>query len=417
MLLGSRHARIAALLSAYIGCITTQGLAQPTQASAPTLDEARASREQKAATVAPHRRGFIEKVLFELDDELLLERLLDAPRGLYVRVGRVGEGAGFALGPALRYNAAAFDFKTSAALSMKRYLVGEASLRFPGTIGQNEYTRADGPFVEISGRRRDFPQEDFFGLGPESALANRSDYALRDAWGSVTGGVEYRPLKAGVVVGYLKTSTGAGSDRTMPSSTTVFTAAEMPGVGERHGFMVVEPFVEIATLDRSLEEHAGGIYRLSVAQYRDRTLDRHSFVRWTADVRHYFSFVDDTRTIAVRAWASAAEPEDGHEVPFYLQPALGGARTLRGYRTFRFRDRSALLLQAEYRWRINELVTGALFYDTGSVAATLGDVGRFERNYGVGLRAGGPMGAAFRMDLAFGGREGTRFLIRFDDAF
>jgi outer membrane protein assembly factor BamA len=140
-------------------------------------------------------------------------------------------------------------------------------------------------------------------------------------------------------------------------------------------------------------------------------------VRWEADLRHYFSFVRDTRTIALRAWASAAEPDSGHDVPFYLQPTLGGARTLRGYRTFRFRDRSALLLQAEYRWRINELVTGALFYDTGTVAPTLGDLGRFERNYGVGLRVGGALGSAFRMDLAFGGREGTRFLIRFDDAF
>ena len=95
---------------------------------------------------------------------------------------------------------------------------------------------------------------------------------------------------------------------------------------------------------------------------------------------------------------------------------MGHAR-LRGYRSFRFRDRSALLLQAEYRWRINELVTGALFYDTGTVARTLGDLGRFERNYGVSLRAGVDLGAAFRMDLAFGGREGTRLLIRFDDVF
>ena len=120
----------------------------------------------------------------------------------------------------------------------------------------------------------------------------------------------------------------------------------------------------------------------------------------------------------MHAWASSARPDDaGGEVPFYLQPTIGGARTLRGYRSFRFRDRSALLLQAEYRWRINELVTGALFYDTGTVARTLGDLGRFERNYGISLRAGVDLGAAFRMDLAFGGREGTRFLIRFDDAF
>ena len=76
-----------------------------------------------------------------------------------------------------------------------------------------------------------------------------------------------------------------------------------------------------------------------------------------------------------------------------------------------------MLLQAEYRWRINEFVTGALFYDTGAVGASLDELGRFQRNYGIGLRAGSRMGSAFRIDFAFGGREGSRLLIRFDDVF
>ena len=76
-----------------------------------------------------------------------------------------------------------------------------------------------------------------------------------------------------------------------------------------------------------------------------------------------------------------------------------------------------MLIQAEYRWRINEFVTGALFYDTGAVGSTLDKVGRLEHDYGFGLRAGSRATVAFRMDLAFGGREGTRFLLRFDDAF
>ena len=60
---------------------------------------------------------------------------------------------------------------------------------------------------------------------------------------------------------------------------------------------------------------------------------------------------------------------------------------------------------------------GALFYDTGAVGASLDELGRFERNYGIGLRAGSRMGSAFRIDFAFGGREGNRLLIRFDDVF
>ena len=203
----------------------------------------------------------------------------------------------------------------------------------------------------------------------------------------------------------------------MPSATEVFSPNDMPGASDPSQFVVIQPFLEFATVDRAVNDRSGGIYRLSLAQYRDQDLGRYSFVRWDADIRHYFSFVKDTRAIALHAMAISTRPDTNQEVPFYMQPTLGGARSLRGYRTFRYRDRSAVLLQAEYRWRINEFVTGALFYDTGAVGASLDELGRFQRNYGIGLRAGSRMGSAFRIDFAFGGREGSRLLIRFDDVF
>jgi outer membrane protein assembly factor BamA len=180
---------------------------------------------------------------------------------------------------------------------------------------------------------------------------------------------------------------------------------------------VIEPFVEYATVDPTINDYSGGRYRLSVAEYQDRTGGPYSFRRWDADLRHYLTFVKDTRTIAVRAWVTSATADAGHEVPFYLQPTLGGGRTLRGFHTFRFRDTTAMLFQGEYRWRINQFVQGALFYDTGAVGSALDSLGGFERSYGVGLRAGGRTGSAFRVEMALGGSEGNRLLVRFDDAF
>ena len=404
---------IAALAVALLGSWTTESWAQ----SVAPGDEAEQARLEKARAVAPQKRSTVERLIYKLDDDLLLDRLLDPPRGIYVRLGGISEGAGFGVGPALRYNATRFDFKTSAAASPTKYFIGEASLRFPGTIGNNEYIRPRGPYVELYARRRDFPQEDFFGLGPDSQASERSNYAQRDSFGEVTAGFETRRLKAGVGVGYLDVSIGAGTDTRMPSSTDVFSPAEMPGVADRPTFVVMQPFVEFATVDRSVNDRSGGIYRLSVAQYRDQDLGRYSFVRWEGDLRHYFSFAKDSRMIALRAWSASASPDAGQEVPFYMQPTLGGARSLRGYRSFRYRDRAAALLQAEYRWRLNDFMHGALFYDTGAVGATLDGLGRFERNYGIGLRAGSRMGSAFRIDFAFGGREGNRILVRFDDVF
>jgi hypothetical protein len=329
----------------------------------------------------------------------------------------MGEGSGFALGPAFRYNAPRFDFKASAAASTKTYFSSDVSVRFPGTIGEDSYFKPQGPYVELRGRYRSFPQEDFFGLGPDSLSSNRSDFAQRDVLGRVTGGYQRGNFEAGICLGYLDASIGSGTDARMPSSTEIFSASEMPGVNDPGGFLLIEPFVEYATIDPAREDHAGGRYRLAVTDYQDRIHDRYSFRRWEADLRQYLTFVKDTRTIAVRAWTASTIAEDGNEVPFYLQPTLGGGRTLRGYRTFRFRDSTALLLQAEYRWRINQFVQGALFYDTGAVGSGLDDLGALERNYGIGLRAGGRTGSAFRVEAAFGGREGTRLLVRFDDAF
>ncbi len=326
---------MAALAVALLGSWTTESWAQ----SVPPGDEAEKARLEKALAAASQKRSALERLIYKLDDDLLLDRVLDPPRGIYVRLGGIGESAGFGVGPALRYNATRFDFKTSAAASPKTYFIGEASLRFPGTIGHNEYIRPRGPYVELYGRRRDFPQEDFFGLGPDSQVSQQSNYAQRDSFGEVTAGFETRRLKAGLGVGYLEVSIGAGTDTRMPSSTDVFSPGEMPGVADRPTFVVMQPFVEFATVDRAVNDRTGGIYRLSVAQYRDQGLDRYSFVRWEADVRHYFSFVKDTRTIALRAWSASTHPDADQDVPFYMQPTLGGARSLRGYRTFRYRDR------------------------------------------------------------------------------
>ena len=403
---------IAVLVGSFIGLTASQARSQ-----LPQLDEATAERERKAREVRPHQRSPLERVLFKLEDDLLLERVLDPPRGIYLRMGSMGEGSGFALGPAYRYNTAGFDLKASAAASTKTYFSGDVSLRFPGTIGQNAYFKAQGPYIELQGRRHVFPQEDFFGLGPDSLSSNRSDYALRDTLGRVVSGYERGRFHMGVGVGYLDASIGSGTDARMPSSTEIFTSDEMPGVNDRGGFLVIEPFVEYATFDRAIEDHSGGLYRLSVTEYQDRRHDRYSFRRWDADLRQYLTFVKDTRMIAVRAWAVSAVAEADNDVPFYLQPTLGGGRTLRAYRTFRFRDTTALLLQGEYRWRINHFVQGALFYDTGSVGSDLDALGDFERSYGIGLRAGGRMGSAFRVEMAFGGQEGNRLQVSFGDAF
>ena len=78
----------------------------------------------------------------------------------------------------------------------------------------------------------------------------------------------------------------------------------------------------------------------------------------------------------------------GGDVPFYLLPTFGGDKSLRGVLDGRHRDKTSVLVQAEYDvplpWRLGlELFGGA-----GQVAPSLGalGVGRFVPAFGAGLR-------------------------------
>jgi hypothetical protein len=372
--------------------------------------ELHARREAKARELKPEQQGKAARFLLKIEDDLLLERVLNPPRGIYLRVGGIGEGAGFGAGPGYRYSTGRFDFRVSAAGSLKGYAIGEASLILPGAV-------KDGPYFEVYARHRDFPQEDFFGIGPRTVPEERTNFALRDTLLRLSGGLRAGGFTAGVRGSYLDPRIGRGTDKRMPSTDAVFSPQEVPGLGEQPAFTVLEPFVEFSTTDPPLNPTSGSRLRLNFSQYSDRDLDRFSFRRWDVDARQYIPFFHKARTIALRVLVSSAEPDSDHEVPFYLQPILGGAYTLRGVRAFRFRDRSLALVQAEYRWRINEFVSGALFYDTGAVARRLSDLGKFERDYGFGLRAGGRNGVALRTDIVFGSGEGTRVLVRFDNVF
>lgn len=398
------------LILAASWCVATPVAAQTTRA-----DEDRAKREAKAQELTPERRSKLEAVLYKIDEDLILQRIFNPPRGFHARFG-IGEGAGFGGGAGYQFIGVPFDFRASAGGSVKGYFIAEGSLRFPGTQSEDLYTWANGPYVEVYGRRRDFPQEDFYGIGPDSSEDDRSNFALRDTFVRVTPAVRRGYLTAGVNLGYLDPSIGSGTDTRMPSTDEIFPPEDVPGLVNQPAFAVFEPFVEFATLDRAIDDRSGGRYRVSLTRYDDRDLDQFTFNRWDVDLRQFITFVHDTRTIALRAWASSSDASGADTVPFYLQPTLGGSYSLRGFRTYRFRDRAALLLQAEYRWRINEFITGALFYDTGAVAAKLGDIGKLERDYGFGFRAGSRSTVAFRLDVAFGG-EGTRILVRFDDVF
>lgn len=104
--------------------------------------------------------------------------------------------------------------------------------------------------------------------------------------------------------------------------------------------------------------------------------------------------------ITATAWLT--RPVTGSRVPFFLMPTLGGGDSLEGYRLYRFRDRDAILLRAEYRWTVQQFIDIAGVYEVGTVApsANAFRVGDLKKSIAAGIRAHTASALVFRLDVA-----------------
>jgi outer membrane translocation and assembly module TamA len=86
-------------------------------------------------------------------------------------------------------------------------------------------------------------------------------------------------------------------------------------------------------------------------------------------------------------------------------PSAGGGSSLRGYNSWRFRDRNSLLLQVEWRVVVNRFLDTALFYDAGKVTAHTRDLdlNDLKDDYGLGFRFHSPLATPLRIDVAKSG--------------
>jgi hypothetical protein len=399
--------RRAAAIGLAVVALASHAAAQETRS-----DLLERERTEKAATLHPNQPSRIERVLFEIEDRDLILRLFNPPRGLFVRWGGLPEGAGFGAGPAVRYSNHDYSATLTSVFTTRGYWELDGRLAFPNLADRNM-------FAEVGVRGHDFPQEDFYGFGPDSpdaklsyGLFERSAHALVGVW----PGHEW--FTATAEVEYLSPEVDRGTDPLFPSIHVVLPPTEVPGLVEQPDFLRTGATININNLDAPFGTSLGGYYTVSYHRYLDRDLDRYSFNRFRADLRQFIPIVNNARQLALRLHFDDLAPEGGQEVPFYMQPTLGGGYSLRSLPSYRLRDRSLVLFQAEYRIQANPFITTAIFYDTGTVAPRPADLdlGNMTHDWGIGIRAGYMATAAMRVDLAFG-KEGPRLVFKFSNAF
>lgn len=321
-------------------------------------------------------------------------------------------GGGFAAGLGYMWHATAYstvDIRGS--YSIKSYKRAEVEFVSPRLF----HRRGE---LSLLGGWRDATQVGFYGFGMNTSSDNRANYGFEQPHGSVF--LSVRPTRRMLVVrGGLELSrwdlkSGAGGS---PSVEDVYTPETLPGLGTRTTYVHSQARVGFDWRPEPGYARRGGFYGVTAHDFYDRD-GKLGFRQLDYEVIQHVPILREAWVVSLRGAAQTTFGKDGQELPFFLMPSLGGGSNLRGYSSWRFRDRHGLLLQAEWRIIANRFFETAVFYDTGKVAAQRSDLdfNHLKNDYGFGARFHSPLATVLRIDVARS-REGTTLVFATSSVF
>lgn len=373
-------------------------------------------RAEKSAQLKPYQPTGLEKTLQWVEEKNPL-RILAPRNGFYIQYGYTAKpvGSGIGIGGGWRHDL--FDRNArlvfEAGQSVRSYRMLRADFSLPRLLDDKLEVGLDASY--------DYhPQEDFYGLGQSSSVDDRSNYLYKAP--SLEGRAMFKPrpwMNAGIRYGWLDVAIRPGKDQRYPSVDDLFSEAEMPGFAAQPSYLYNDVFATFDTRDEPGNARAGGYYGVLWRHYEDNDSSLYTFDRMDIDLQQFLPIFDKKRVVAVRMRLVATREGEGHEVPFYLQPTLGGSNSLRSTGDYRYRDRNAFYSNVEYRWEAFSGLDMALFSDFGTVAPRVKDL-RFTSllgAYGIGFRFNTYKAVFFRIDIAAGGPEGVHLFTKFSQVF
>jgi outer membrane protein assembly factor BamA len=373
-------------------------------------------RAAKAATLEPYTPTRLEKWLLWYEETDPLTKI--APHnGFFVEYGYSTKpvGSGIALGGGWRHDILDRNarIEIEGGHSLRGYRMARVDFSLPSLLDDHFELGLDAAY-------RHHPQEDFYGLGFGTSRADRVSFRYRAP--EVQGRAVLQPadwVSAGARFGWLDVSVGRGTDSRFPSIEERFTDVTAPGLIEQPGYTYSDLFVTFDTRDQPGNARDGVYLDVNWRRHQDLDFERYSFHRVDVDAQHFLPIFDKKRVFAARFQLMTSTAFEGNEVPFYLQPTIGGSTTLRSAADFRFRDRTGAVLNLEYRWEAFSGLDMALFSDFGTVAPRFRDLEFVDIRgaYGIGLRFNTYKAVFFRLDVAGGGSEGIRTFFKFSKAF
>jgi outer membrane protein assembly factor BamA len=409
---------LLALTFALSAALSSSVLAQnlPASQANTRIESIEEQQREKARNPLPAEPPKAEQVLARYVGEDPLNKYLGGIPGLHLRLGGMPSGAGFSLGPEyFRPDLAKgqVHFRVSALGSTKLWYLIDTELQFPHLARRH----LD---LNFRARRLDANSIDYYGPGPDSQKTGRTDYRREES--VLDFSLAFRPvrryLSAGFDAGYLWFNVGPGKNLALNSAEKQYTPSMAPGIDRQTNYLRVGMFLEMNSLDEEKDPHGGTHFLAKVSRFSDRKYDQYSFRQIESSIEQYLPFFNRKRVIGLRARSVLTYPDAGSAVPFYMQPTLGGASDLRGYRRYRFYDNNIFVLNGEYRWEVFTLMDAALFVDAGKVFHNDGDFNlkKIENDFGFGLRFKTRQAVVFRVDTAFS-HEGFGLWFAFDHVF
>jgi hypothetical protein len=375
-------------------CLATLLVASPADAQQPASREAEISRAkaEKAKALQPYEPTRVETYLDRAEDLLLSGRLHWHPffQSAYA-------GGGFTLGAGYRRHVSSYNlFDVRGSWTPSGYKRVEAEFLAPHLFNRRGV-------LSIIGGWREATEVGFYGFGTGSTSDDdRANYAFQQPYIAAT--LDVRPTRKLLVVGggleYSRWEQQPGSG-SAPSVEQVYTPDTLPGLGATVTYLHSQGSVGLDWRTSAGYSRRGGAYTVTVHDFSD-TDDVFDFRQVDYDLVQHLPILREAWVLSLHGRVETTDIRDDRQIPFFMLPALGGGSTLRGFASWRFRDRHSLLLQAEWRVLVNRFLDMAVFTDAGKVVARRGDLDfeGLKSDYGLGFRFHGLLTTPLRVELA-----------------
>ena len=330
-------------------------------------------------------------------------------RPAHLTVQSIVPGGGFGIGPTFEadFNRDRWQQKLTATGVASFREFWTAGAKFTSThdrFGRNNSAR-DRFAITAYANARGLPKMPYYGTGPNTSLANLTDFAERDV---IAGATVSNPFSAWLAAGgglegiwpQIREVTDSG----VISIGSRFNESTAPGLASQPALVHYSVFVEPRR-----QRHAFQFdYKVGYNYYQDSTSGFYSFKRFKIEGTHPFHPTKNSDLII----HDRLSISDG-VVPFYMQETLGGSDingqpTLRGFSDYRFRARDLVLIQTEYDYHVWGPLGVLGFYDTGMVANRAADLSLADmrHSYGFGLAIYAANKAVFKVYVGLGSGEG-----------